>query len=109
MSEKCITVAQAKEQLRLAVKQYFAKDAQGVYRLERRRARPVCLMGPAGVGKTELVRQVAREEDLAFLSYSITHHTRQSLLGLPSLREAVEQGMSVAQWNAMLKEAGVWD
>ena len=29
--------------------------------------------------------------------------------GLPSLREAVEQGMSVAQWNAMLKEAGVWD
>lgn len=29
--------------------------------------------------------------------------------GLPSLREAVEQGMSVAQWNALLKEAGVWD
>ena len=29
--------------------------------------------------------------------------------GLPSLREALGQGMSIAQWNAMLKEAGVWD
>lgn len=110
MSEKCITVAQAKEQLRLAVKQYFAKDAQGVYRLERRRARPVCLMGPAGVGKTELVRQVAREEDLAFLSYSITHHTRQSLLGLPSLREEVVDGERVSTTRYTVSEviAAIW-
>ena len=29
--------------------------------------------------------------------------------GLPSMREALGQGMSIAQWNAMLKESGVWD
>lgn len=29
--------------------------------------------------------------------------------GLPTMREALDQGMSIAQWNALLKEAGVWD
>ena len=29
--------------------------------------------------------------------------------GLPSMREALDQGMSIAQWNALLKDAGVWD
>lgn len=110
MSEKSMTVAQAKEQLRLAVKQYFAKDGQGDYRMDRRRARPVCLMGPAGVGKTELVRQVAREQGLAFVSYSITHHTRQSLLGLPCLREEVVDGETVNTTRYTVSEviAAIW-
>lgn len=87
MSRTTITIKQAKDQLVLAAKQYFSKDACGAYRLDRRRARPICLMGPAGLGKTEVVRQVAEEQGLGFVSYSITHHTRQSLLGLPQLRE----------------------
>ena len=29
--------------------------------------------------------------------------------GLPTMREALDQGMSLAQWNALLQEAGVWD
>ncbi len=66
---------------------YFAKDGAGNYVMNRRRARPICLMGPAGIGKTEIVSQVAQELGVAFCSYSITHHTRQSLLGLPQLVE----------------------
>ncbi len=31
-------------------------------------------MGPAGISKTEVVRQVAEEQGLAFLSYSVTPH-----------------------------------
>ena len=85
MENNTVTVNEAKHLLRLAIKQYLQKDRHGAYLFDRRHARPICLMGPAGVGKTELVEQVAKEENLAFLSYSITHHTRQSLLGLPTI------------------------
>ena len=63
-----VNIQQAKEALAQTAELYFAKDAAGNWRLDRRRARPVCLMGPAGIGKTEIVRQVAEEQGLAFLS-----------------------------------------
>lgn len=82
-----VTIQQARKTLAQAVRIYFRKDRLGRYAMDRRRARPLCLLGPAGVGKTEIVRQVAEESGLAFLSYSITHHTRQSIIGLPRLVE----------------------
>ena len=90
-----VTVAQAKNAIAQTAAHYFAKDANGRYRIDRRRARPVCLMGPAGIGKTEVVRQVAEEQGLAFLSYSVTHHTRQSAIGLPRLSECEVDGRTV--------------
>lgn len=90
-----VTIAQAKTALAQTAALYFAKNAWGRYRIDRRRARPVCLMGPAGIGKTEIVRQVAEEQGLAFLSYSITHHTRQSMIGLPRLSECDVDGQTV--------------
>lgn len=90
-----VTVAQAKNAIAQTAVLYFAKDANGRYRIDRRRARPVCLMGPAGIGKTEVVRQVAEEQGLAFLSYSVTHHTRQSAIGLPRLSECEVDGRTV--------------
>lgn len=80
-----VTISEACHTLRQTARIYFSKDRLGNYRMERSRARPVCLMGPSGIGKTEIVRQVAEEMDLAFLAYSITHHTRQSIIGLPRL------------------------
>lgn len=80
-----MTIAQAKEAISSATKLYFAQTEQGKSRVPRRRQRPLCLMGPAGIGKTEIVAQVAKEQDLALCSYSLVHHTRQSLLGLPRL------------------------
>ncbi len=80
-----VSIADAKRAIGQTAKLYFAKDDKGRYLMERRRERPVCLMGPAGIGKTEIVSQVADEQGLAFLSYSITHHTRQSAIGLPKL------------------------
>ena len=90
-----VTVAQAKTAIAQTAALYFAKDANGRYRIDRRRARPVCLMGPAGIGKTEVVRQVEEEQGLAFLSYSVTHHTRQSAIGLPRLSECEVDGRTV--------------
>lgn len=105
-----VTIAQAKEALAQTVEMYFAQDAQGNWRLGRNRARPVCLMGPTGIGKTEIVKQVAEEKDLAFLSYSVTHHTRQSAIGLPRLTERQVGGKSVCVTEYTLSEivAEVW-
>lgn len=45
------------------------------------------LMGPAGIGKTDAPKQAAEELGVGFVSYSMTHHTRQSALGLPKIVE----------------------
>ena len=47
------------------------------------RQRPVFLMGAPGIGKTAIMEQIAQELGVALVSYSMTHHTRQSALGLP--------------------------
>ena len=105
-----VNIQQAKEALAQTVEMYFAQDAEGNRRLERNRARPVCLMGPTGIGKTEIVRQVAQEKELAFLSYSVTHHTRQSAIGLPRLAERQVGGQTVCVTEYTLSEiiAEVW-
>ena len=105
-----VTIRQAGDLLRQAAELYFQKDGQGRYLMDRRRARPICLMGPPGIGKTEVVGQVARELDLALLSYSLTHHTRQSLLGLPLLREAQVDGKPVTVTEYTMSEivAAIW-
>jgi len=105
-----VNIQQAKEALAQSVEMYFARDGQGNWRLSRNRARPVCLMGPTGIGKTEIVRQVAEEKGLAFLSYSVTHHTRQSAIGLPRLAERQVDGKTVCVTEYTLSEiiAEVW-
>lgn len=99
-----VNIAQAKTTLEQTARLYFSRDKKGGYRMDRRRARPVCLIGPAGVGKTEIVRQVARELDLAFLSYSVTHHTRQSAIGLPRLAETQVDGVTVSVTEYTMSE-----
>lgn len=99
-----VTIAQARKTLSQAVRVYFRKDRLGRYCMDRRRARPICLMGPAGIGKTEIVRQVAQEEGLAFLSYSITHHTRQSIIGLPRLVQGEVEGKPCSMTEYTMSE-----
>ncbi|MBE6042243.1 MAG: AAA family ATPase, partial [Clostridiales bacterium] len=48
-----------------------------------------------GIGKTAIVEQVAGELGIGFVSYSMTHHTRQSALGLPFIREREYGGKNV--------------
>ena len=40
-------------------------------------------MGAPGIGKTAIMEQVAAELGVSLVSYSMTHHTRQSAIGLP--------------------------
>lgn len=87
-----MNIQEAKEQIEKAVKIYLMKDSFGNYRIPLERQRPVFLLGAPGIGKTAVMEQIARELDLALVSYSMTHHTRQSALGLPFIRHREYQG-----------------
>ena len=48
---------------------------------------PFYLEGNPGIGKTQMVGQVAQELGIGFVSFSITHHSRNTVLGLPVINE----------------------
>ena len=50
------------------------------------------LWGPPGVGKTQIMEQIARECEIGLVAYTITHHTRQSAVGLPFIEHKVYGG-----------------
>ena len=77
-----MNIQQAKQQVKNAMTAYFSKDAFGEYEIPLERQRPIFLMGPPGIGKTAIMEQVASELGVGLVSYSMTHHTRQSALGL---------------------------
>lgn len=81
-----MNIQKAKQQIKDTAVVYFAKDQSGRYKLPFSKQRPLCLMGPPGIGKTAIVEQVAQELGIGFVSYSMTHHTRQSALGLPCVK-----------------------
>lgn len=82
-----MNIKQAKEQVESAVRAYLTKDRYGEYVIPVESQRPVFLMGPPGIGKTAIMEQIAEEMNIALVSYSMTHHTRQSAIGLPFIAE----------------------
>ena len=82
-----MNIQEAKNQVKYAVISYLSKDEFVEYKIQVERQRPIFLVGPPGVGKTEIMSQVAEEMDIALVSYSMTHHTRQSAIGLPFIAE----------------------
>ncbi len=87
-----MNIRQAKEYIRDSVKIYLKKDAEGEYCIPPVYQRPIFLLGAPGIGKTAIMEQVAQEMGIALVSYSMTHHTRQSALGLPFIRHRVYGG-----------------
>lgn len=106
-----MNIRQAKEQIEFAMRAYFSKDEYGRYRLPAERQRPMFLMGPPGVGKTAIMAQIASELNVALLSYSMTHHTRQSALGLPFIVQKTYGGKeySVSEYTMSEIIASVYD
>ncbi len=82
-----MNIKRAKEEIKNTIKAYLTKDSHGEYEIPSMRQRPVLLMGPPGIGKTQIMEQVARECQIGLVSYTITHHTRQSAIGLPFISE----------------------
>ncbi len=80
-----MNISQAKLQVKNAMRAYFTKDEFGNFLIPAEEQRPVFLMGPPGIGKTAIMKQIADELGVGLVSYSMTHHTRQSALGLPAI------------------------
>ncbi len=87
-----MNIKDAKIQIKNAMRAYFTKDEHGNYVIPVHKQRPVFLMGPPGIGKTAIMEQIAAEMGVGLLTYSMTHHTRQSALGLPFIEHKVYQG-----------------
>ena len=87
-----MNIQDAKDQIKNAVRAYLSRDAAGRYSIPRARQRPILLMGAPGLGKTAIMTQIAAELDIGLVSYTITHHTRQSAIGLPMIEKAVYDG-----------------
>ena len=106
-----MNIREAKEQIKKAVSIYLMKDAYGAYRIPVERQRPVFLLGAPGIGKTAVMEQVAQELDIALVSYSMTHHTRQSALGLPFISHKNYQGkeFDVSEYTMSESVASVYE
>lgn len=106
-----MNIKEAKEQIKNAMTAYFTKNRFGAYVIPIEKQRPVFLMGPPGIGKTAVMEQVAQELGVSIVSYSMTHHTRQSALGLPFISRKVYGGKEYAISEYTMSEiiASVYD
>ncbi len=106
-----MNIKEAKEQIKNAMTAYFTKDEFGRYAIPPERQRPIFLMGPPGIGKTAVMEQVASELGVGLISYSMTHHTRQSALGLPFIETKMYGGVeySVSEYTMSEIIATVYD
>lgn len=82
-----MNIKQAKQEIKDTIEAYLKKNEYGEYTIPYLRQRPVLLIGPPGIGKTQIMEQIAQECRIGLVSYTITHHTRQSAIGLPLIEK----------------------
>lgn len=97
-------IKRAKQEIKDSIEAYLAKDEYGEYRIPSIRQRPILLMGPPGIGKTQIMEQIAKECRIGLVAYTITHHTRQSAIGLPIIKERVYSGQTFSVTEYTMSE-----
>ena len=106
-----MNIKRAKQEIKDTVAAYLAKDEFGAYEIPSIRQRPMLLIGPPGIGKTQIMEQVAQECGIGLVAYTITHHTRQSAVGLPFIEHKMYGGKEYAVTEYTMSEivASVYD
>lgn len=106
-----MNIRQAKDYIKNSVSLYLKKDEFGEYRVPVVRQRPIFLLGAPGIGKTAIMEQIAQELGIALVAYSMTHHTRQSALGLPFIEKKIYGGQeySVSEYTMSEIIASIYD
>jgi hypothetical protein len=99
-----MNIQQVKQEVKNTIRMYLAKNELGEYLVSRERQRPVFVIGAPGVGKTAIMKQIAGELGIGLLSYTITHHTRQSAIGLPFITKKTFQGKEFSLTEYTLSE-----
>lgn len=106
-----MNIIEAKQEIIHTIRAYLMKDETGAYRIPVEKQRPMLLMGPPGIGKTAIMEQIASELGINLVSYTITHHTRQSAIGLPfiSKRDFGGEEYSVTEYTISEIIAAVYE
>lgn len=99
-----MNIKEAKQEIVNTVHAYLAKDENGMYAIPVERQRPILLIGPPGIGKTAVMEQAAQECGINLVSYTITHHTRQSAIGLPFISEKSYGGEKISVTEYTMSE-----
>lgn len=105
-----MNIREAIHQTEIALRAYLARDERGMPLIPIESQRPIYLLGAPGVGKTAAAEEVARRLDVGLVSYTLTHHTRQSALGLPQIVARTFEGreMAVTEYTTSEIIAGVY-
>ena len=87
-----MNIKRAKQEIKHAIEAYLLKDEEGNYEIPSQRQRPIFLIGAPGIGKTQIMEQISKECEIGLVAYTITHHTRQSAIGLPFISTHIYDG-----------------
>lgn len=90
-----MNIKDAKNEITNTLRAYLKKDSNGKYVYPLVRQRPILLIGPPGIGKTAIMEQIAAKCQVGLVAYTITHHTRQSAVGLPKIVTKVYGGVTM--------------
>lgn len=106
-----MNIQEAKAEIARTFRAYTRKGRDGAHRIPIEKQRPVLLIGPPGVGKTAIMRQIADELGCGLVAYSMTHHTRQSAIGLPFISQKTYGGReySVTEYTMSEIVASIYD
>lgn len=99
-----MNIKRTKEEIKNTIEAYLKKDEYGAYEIPAIRQRPMLLLGPPGVGKTQIMEQISRECKIGLVAYTITHHTRQSAIGLPFISKKQYGGREYAVTEYTMSE-----
>lgn len=106
-----MNIKRAKEEIKNTIESYLTRDEFGDYVIPTMRQRPVLLIGAPGIGKTQIMEQVAKECQVGLVSYTITHHTRQSAIGLPFISRKMygDQEYAITEYTMSEIVASVYE
>ena len=106
-----MNIKRTKEEIKNTIEAYLLKDAYGDYKIPTIRQRPIFLLGSPGIGKTQIMEQISRECEIGLVAYTITHHTRQSAIGLPfiSKKQYGEQEFAVTEYTMSEIVASIYE
>ena len=98
-----MNIKDAKQQILNAIQAYLITDESGDYRISIEHERPVFLLGAPGIGKTAIMEQIAQETGVNLVTYSMSHHTRESALGLPVIvhRNYTGADVQISEYTAL--------
>ena len=79
-------IKRAKQEIKDSIEAYLSKDEFGEYRIPAIRQRPIFLIGPPGIGKTQSWNKSPKNVRLDWW-HTRSHIIRQSAVGLPFIQE----------------------